>query len=86
MASVLPECWDFFFFFLILALAGVAQWIEGQPANGKVTSLISSQGTCLGCWARSWLGTYKKQPIDVSLAHRCFSPSFSFPSPLSKNK
>ena len=27
------------------ALAGVAQWIECQPANQSVTSLIPSQGT-----------------------------------------
>ena len=31
------------------ALAGVAQWLEHQPANQKVTSSIPSQGTCLGC-------------------------------------
>ena len=31
------------------ALAGVAQWIESRPANQRVTSLIPSQGTCLGC-------------------------------------
>ena len=31
-------------------------------------------------------GTYKRQQIDVSLSHRCFSPSFSLPFPLSKNK
>ena len=29
-------------------LACVAQWIESQPANQRVTSSISSQGTCLG--------------------------------------
>ena len=34
---------------LKVALAGVAQWIECRPANRKVGSLISSQGTCLGC-------------------------------------
>ena len=28
---------------------GVAQWIECQPADQKVTSSISGQGTCLGC-------------------------------------
>ena len=33
----------------ISAMAGVAQWIEHQPANQRVTGLISSQGTCLGC-------------------------------------
>ena len=32
-----------------LALVGVAQWIECQPANQRVTSLIPSQGTYLGC-------------------------------------
>ena len=33
----------------MLALAGVAQWIERQPANHRVTGLIPSQGTSLGC-------------------------------------
>ena len=33
----------------IASLAGVAQWIEHQPANQRVASLIPSQGTCLGC-------------------------------------
>ena len=31
------------------ALAGVAQWIERQPANQRVTGSIPSQGTGLGC-------------------------------------
>ena len=31
-----------------IALAGVAQWIECQPMNQRVTSLILSQGSCLG--------------------------------------
>ena len=30
-------------------LGGVAQWIEHWPANGKVSSSIPSQGTCLNC-------------------------------------
>ena len=30
-------------------LAGVAQWTECRPANQRVTSLIASLGTCLGC-------------------------------------
>ena len=30
-------------------LAGVAQWIECQPANQRVIGLIPRQGTCLGC-------------------------------------
>ena len=29
-------------------LAGVAQWVELQPANQKAAGLIPSQGTCLG--------------------------------------
>ena len=29
------------------ALAGVAQWIEHQPANQGVAGSIPSQGTCL---------------------------------------
>ena len=31
------------------ALAGVAPWIERGPANQRVTGVIPSQGTCLGC-------------------------------------
>ena len=31
------------------ALAGVAQWTERWPVNQRVTGLIPSQGTCLGC-------------------------------------
>ena len=34
---------------LKLSLAGVAQWIEHWPVNQRVTDLIPSQGTCLGC-------------------------------------
>ena len=32
-----------------IALAGVAQWIECQPAKQGVAGLIPSQGTWLGC-------------------------------------
>ena len=31
------------------ALAGVAQWMECEPANQRVVGLNPSQGTCLGC-------------------------------------
>ena len=34
---------------LCLAPAGVSQWIERRPVNQRVTVLIPSQGTCLGC-------------------------------------
>ena len=32
----------------IFALAGVAQGIEHQPANQRVSGSVPSQGTCLG--------------------------------------
>ena len=51
-----------------IALAGVAQWVERQPANQRVTSSIPNQGTCLGCGPGPQLGVLKRQPhIDVSL-------------------
>ena len=65
------------------ALAGVAQWIECRPANQRVAGSIPSQDTCLGCGPGPQLGACKKQPIDVSLAHWCSSPSFSPSFPLS---
>ena len=37
----------------VSALAGTAQWIERGPANQRVAGLIPSEGTCLGCGARS---------------------------------
>ena len=62
------------------ALAGVAQWIERQPVYQRVTSLIPSQGTCLGCEPGPQQGAYERQPhIDVSF-------SFSLPSCLSESK
>ena len=42
------------------ALAGVAQWIERQPANQKVPGSIPSQGTCLGCGPGPQLGTLER--------------------------
>ena len=68
---------------LYIALAGVAQWIEGQPANQRVAGSIPSQGTCLGCrpgWTPSWgwaRGDHTLMFLSLSL---------SFPSPLSKSK
>ena len=57
------------------ALAGVAQWIECQPANQRVASLIPSQGTSLGCGPGHQYGTCRKKPhIDVSLS--LFLPPF----------
>ena len=59
------------------AVAGVAPWIECQPANQRVTGSIPSQGTCLVPSRRHTRGNH----ISMFL-----SPSFSLPSPLSKNK
>ena len=65
----------------MLALAGVAQWIERQPANRQVTGSIPSQGTCLGCRPGPQLAECEKQLMSVSLA--CFSPSLSQSPPFS---
>ena len=59
------------------ALAGVAQWTEHGPVNQRVTGLIPSQGTCLGCRLVPQLGAHEGQPhIDVSLP--LFLLPFSF--------
>ena len=52
----------------IIALAGVAQWIECHPGNQRFTGSIPSQGTCLGCRPGPQLRVCKRQPhTDVSL-------------------
>ena len=53
-------------------LAGAVQWIECGPANQKVTSLSTDQGTCLGYGPDPHLGMCERQPIGVSLS---LSPS-----------
>ena len=64
-----------------MALAGVAQWIECQPADQRVAGSIPSQDTCLGCGSGPQSGVCERQPhSDVSL------PLFSLPSPLKINK
>ena len=72
----------------IIAVVGVAQWIECWPLNQKVTSSIPTEGTCLGCRPGPHLGACDRQPVDVSLAHWCFSPSLSpfLPFSLKVNK
>ena len=56
-------------------LAGVAQCIECQLANQRVTDSIPSQGTSLDCRPGSQLGAHERQPhIDVSLP--LFLPPF----------
>ena len=65
----------------MFASAGVAQWTERRPVHQRVTGLIPSQGTCLGCGPGPQRGAHEKQPrIDVSL------PLFLLLSPLSKDK
>ena len=51
-----------------------------RPANQKFASLITGQGTCLGCGFGSWLGCIWKA------TNRCFSPSLSPSLPLSPLK
>ena len=68
------------------ALAGVAQWIERCPADWKGAGLITGQGTGLGFGLGPQLGLCEKQPISVSLAHRCFPLYFSLPFHLPKKK
>ena len=65
-------------------MAGVAQWIECQPENQKVTDSIPSQGTCLGYSPGPRLGACEGQLINVSLAHWCFSPSLPLSPKVSK--
>ena len=41
---------------MVMALAGVAQWIQHWPAHQKVTSSIPDWDTCLGCGPGPQLG------------------------------
>ena len=52
-----------------------------RARNDLVTGLIPGWGTRLGCRPAPWLGACKRQLIDVSLAHGCFSLSLSFSLP-----
>ena len=59
----------------MLALSGVAQWIERQPVNQRVMGFILSQGTFLGYRPGPQWGARERQPhIDVSLP--LFLPPF----------
>ena len=57
------------------ALDGVAQWIECQPANQRVTGSIPSQGTRLGCRAR--LPVVGRMRGNHTLMFSPLSPSLS---------
>ena len=67
---------------ICIALTGVAQWIECRRVNQKVAGSILSQGTCLGCGTGPQVGLCKRQPVNISLTHRCFSSSLSSSLPL----
>ena len=82
----LLSSWSLVVKILFWALASVAQWIESQPTNWKVTSSTPSQGTCMGCRPGPQLVTCNRQPIDVFLTHWCFFSSLSPSLTLSKNK
>ena len=47
---------------IIIVMADVAQWIEHQPANQRVASLIPSQGTFLGYGPGLQQGAHERQP------------------------
>ena len=72
---------------VIVALAGMAQWIECWPVNQRVSGSIPSQGTCLDCRPGPQGGALERQPhIDVSLPLTDVSLPLSVPSPPSKDK
>ena len=61
-----------------IALTGVAQWIECQPASRRVTGSIPTQGTYMpGFRAGSPVGDMREATDG------CFSPSLSPSLPLS---
>ena len=78
---MLKEIWEYFLKLLKIfnALAGIAQWIECQSANQRVTGSIPSQGTCLGFGpSPQWMALKRQPHIDVSL------PLFLLPYPSQK--
>ena len=63
-----------------LALAGVAQWTECQPATQNVAGANSLLVRMPGLQAGSPFGG------EQEATNRCFCLSFFLPSPLSENK
>ena len=49
------------------ALAGMAQWIECQPAKLRVAGSPPGQGTCLRCTPSLWFIVCKRQSFDFFL-------------------
>ena len=61
----------------------MAQWAGGRPAKREVTSLIPTQGTCLGSrsgWSQ--VRAHGRGKRSVLLSHRSFFPSLSPSLPL----
>ena len=67
---------------------GASHWTGGQPKNQNVARPIPSQDAFLGFRPGPQLGACERQPINVSLAHRCSSPFLApfFPLSLKINK
>ena len=60
----------------------MAQLVGHRLVKRKVGGLTAVRGA-----VRSGQGAYRRQSIDISLSHRCFSPTLSSSLPLSlKNK
>ena len=66
-----------------MALTGVAQWVGGSSCKPKGLGFDSQSGHQPRLQLGPGQGTYKRQPIDVSLSHQSFSPSLSPSLPLS---
>nr|KAF6399303.1 hypothetical protein HJG59_010175 [Molossus molossus] len=67
-----------------LALAGLAQRLEHQPAVPRDPDLVPTKGAYLGCsLSPALVRSCGWQPLDVSLSCRCFSLSLSLSLPLS---
>ena len=74
------------FWHSLRVLEGVAQWIKCQPVDPQGHHFGSWSEHIPGLWARSPVGSVERQPVNVSLTYRCFSPSLSSSFPLSKNR
>lgn len=70
-------------------MAGLAHWLEHQPADQRVTDLIPDKGTCLSCRFNPLPLSDHVQEATSDVSHICLSvcpsilPSLSLPSLLS---
>ena len=58
------------------ALAGMAEWIEHQPANQKVTGSIPGQSTCLYCRPGTAGGIQGSASLHTDVSLVLFLPPF----------